>query len=229
MTGTALVPGRPGTIRFAAGTFAEPRSGVWRLVVGNDDSYLGVSIFMGVFKVSLHRSGIWRSAFTERAWAGKDSNRLHHSWQRGQPNEHGWVDGPVVLIPRLVDHLGRYTNVYERDRPETHWLPPAQEGRVLAAKVFINAVAKDPPGLPPDWTVVEGRTQRNGETLWISWTHVTPDNDYLETCKRFLRENRLSVVGGGPRAGGSLIWVTTTQTPVPTLTDLPAPIDVLEP
>jgi hypothetical protein len=54
-------------IRFAVGSPEQYRSSLWRLWVQGNDVYLGARIITGVVKLSMHRSGIWRYAFTERS------------------------------------------------------------------------------------------------------------------------------------------------------------------
>jgi hypothetical protein len=56
-----------GTIRWAVGDPGGPRSKSWNIVGSStaDAVYIGPRLQMGAIKLSLHRSGHWRMAWTE--------------------------------------------------------------------------------------------------------------------------------------------------------------------
>lgn len=57
-------------IRFGSGSPEAAFSGVWRLIVSKDDVYIGASrASMAVFKISLHKSGVWVLAATQQSGA----------------------------------------------------------------------------------------------------------------------------------------------------------------
>ena len=58
---------RSEVVRFAVGGTDEPRSLVWRVwaTKGKSDVYISGRTQVGVWKVSLHESGVWRFAFTK--------------------------------------------------------------------------------------------------------------------------------------------------------------------
>jgi hypothetical protein len=55
------------TLRFAAGSPERPNSGVWRLWSHGSDTYLAARIAAHLFKLSMHKSGQWISAFTSQS------------------------------------------------------------------------------------------------------------------------------------------------------------------
>jgi hypothetical protein len=55
------------TLRFAAGSPERPNSAVWRLWTHGSDTYLAARIAAHLFKVSMHKSGEWISAFTSQS------------------------------------------------------------------------------------------------------------------------------------------------------------------
>lgn len=89
---------KPESVRFASGCVDKPYSGVWRLVVKNDDVFLGASKeSMGIFKVSLHQSGVWVLAATQQSGATfQGGNRRAKRWERPLPHKVGVTRGPSV-------------------------------------------------------------------------------------------------------------------------------------
>ena len=88
-------------LRFAAGSPKRPNSGVWRLWTRGSDTYLAVRIAAHVFKLSMHKSGQWISAFTSQSGVvdPATASRRHRTWTRPPEFTPGWVQGPAVVIP----------------------------------------------------------------------------------------------------------------------------------
>jgi hypothetical protein len=84
-----------------------PRSILWRVWTGrrNSDVYISARPIAGELKVSLHESGIWRYAFTQRhqlgprPLIGMDEDRAKFKWNR--PAEHfpGATRAFVLSVP----------------------------------------------------------------------------------------------------------------------------------
>src|SRR5215218_974411 len=55
------------TLCFAAGSPKRPNSGVWRLWTHGPDTYLAARVAAHLFKLSMHKSGQWISAFTSQS------------------------------------------------------------------------------------------------------------------------------------------------------------------
>ena len=73
------------TLRFAAGSPERPNSGVWRLWSHGSDAYLAARITAHLFKLSMHKSGDWISAFTSQSGVIVDKetrSRRHRTWSR---------------------------------------------------------------------------------------------------------------------------------------------------
>jgi hypothetical protein len=89
------------TIRFAVGSPDEYRSAIWRLWVQGNDVYLAARVLTGFIKISLHRSGIWRLAWTDQSGIRTQgsSDRVEARWQRPQEFRQGWTQGPAVIVP----------------------------------------------------------------------------------------------------------------------------------
>ena len=96
---------RPGgSIRWAAGTLDGPRSQSWSLFgsTTDDDVYLGPRPQTGAIKLSLHRSGRWRMAWTEkfaksRGWSD-DVDRVLTRWEPPDEVRPGWRHAVTMLV-----------------------------------------------------------------------------------------------------------------------------------
>lgn len=94
-----------GSIRWAVGSRTGARSQSWSLFgsANDDDVYLGPRSQTGSLKLSLHRSGRWRMAWTEefvkaRGWP-EGTNRVLGRWDPPDELRPGWRHAVTVLIP----------------------------------------------------------------------------------------------------------------------------------
>ena len=89
------------TLRFAVGTPTEYRSAVWRLWVQGNDIYLAARTTVSLIKLSLHRSGTWRLAWTESSGirARHSADRVEERWERPPEFRSGWTQGPSLIVP----------------------------------------------------------------------------------------------------------------------------------
>jgi hypothetical protein len=89
------------TLRFAAGSPSEYRSAIWRLWVQGNDVYLAARTMISMLKLSLHRSGAWRLAWTDTSGqrARNSSDRVEERWSRPAPFRPGWIQGPALIVP----------------------------------------------------------------------------------------------------------------------------------
>ena len=126
---------RGGHVRFALGTAEGPRSTVWSIKGAKkfDDVYIGPRDSMGVAKLSLHQSGIWRRAFTSeealRRDLPDDQDRVMNRWDLPQPIEDGWLHAVSISIPvtSIQEHPPPLKPLRRREKinfyqvqPETH-------------------------------------------------------------------------------------------------------------
>lgn len=73
----------------------------WTFWTQKDDAYLTTRGMGGLYKLSLHASGVWVGAFTTESGVESSGNRRTHRWQRPPEFEPGFVRGPEICIPRL--------------------------------------------------------------------------------------------------------------------------------
>ena len=93
-----------GEIRWATGSPSGPRSQTWRLF-GNrnsDDIYLGPRWDGDAIKLSLHRSGKWRMAWTDqyakRVGLPDGSDRVLARWDPPTDIQPGWQHAVTILV-----------------------------------------------------------------------------------------------------------------------------------
>ncbi|MBV9652225.1 MAG: hypothetical protein JO296_19090 [Pseudonocardiales bacterium] len=93
-----------GSIRWAVGTPDGPRSQSWSLFgsTNHDDVYLGPRWQTGAIKLSLHRSGRWRMAWTEKyaksVGMPDNVNRVLTRWNPPQESRAGWRHAVTLLV-----------------------------------------------------------------------------------------------------------------------------------
>jgi hypothetical protein len=134
------------TLRFAAGSPERPNSGVWRLWTHGSDTYLAARIAAHLFKLSMHQSGQWISAFTSQSGVVVDKetgSRRHRTWTRPPEFTTGWVQGPAVAIP-WVKWRGQFHPIGKPPPPNTVWVP----GPARKRKLVFNVLFALPPFRP---------------------------------------------------------------------------------
>src|SRR5262245_55602816 len=87
--------------RFASGGPEAPFSGVWRLAIKGSDVYIGASkSSMSMFKLSLHKSGVWVLAGTQQSNIELvKGNRRGKEWTRPVEHVPGVTRGPSIFVP----------------------------------------------------------------------------------------------------------------------------------
>lgn len=138
------MPGKKAAIRFGARGLARPASAVWRLWVEGDETYLAARDLGGTFKISLHSSGRWRGAWTERSGVLEEhsEDRKVFSWSRPPEFRTGWTQGASVLVP---DSQVRFPfEVPDPSDPLIHWsMAPAPGSKVLFTTLFSAPDAEE--------------------------------------------------------------------------------------
>jgi hypothetical protein len=127
-------------LRFAAGSPTALQSSVWRLWVHGDDVYLASRVLAKWIKVSLHASGIWRTAWTQQMQRPRTGDRVVQRWQRPTEFRPGWVQGPSVAVPwtPTPDPLNSPVGL---DLADVVWLPGPAPFSTVAFTVQITAPA----------------------------------------------------------------------------------------
>jgi hypothetical protein len=94
-----------GKLRFALGSDQGARSSVWSVVghKNTDDIYIGARDVLGIAKLSLHESGKWRRALTDREAERRnlpdDVDRVLSRWEVPEPIVDGWLHAASITIP----------------------------------------------------------------------------------------------------------------------------------
>lgn len=133
---------RPGGgIRWAVGSPDGPRSQSW-LLKGNgsdDDVYLGPRWDTGGIKLSLHRSGRWRMAWTdeyaESVGLPVGAERVLGRWEPPADIRSGWLHAVTVLVTResMAQHV-----TPERKPGKVAFFPPPNEDGGLWFRILIG-------------------------------------------------------------------------------------------
>ena len=117
------------TLRFAVGTSKEYRSAVWRLCVQGNDVYLAARTMVSLLKLSLHRSGKWRLAWTESSQirARNSPDRVEERWNRPAEFRAGWTQGPALIVPNTTVQTP-FGRAADNDRVPIVWVPTPNLG-----------------------------------------------------------------------------------------------------
>ncbi len=213
------------TVRFAVGSPEAPFSGVWRLVVNKNDVFLGASkSTMSVFKISLHKSGVWVLAATQQSEATfEGGNRRAKRWSRPLEHARGVTRGPSILIPHTS--LGARPLTPDEDSPDVIWFPaPATDETVEFSLYFVK------PDTITKWNsneklLAEIPLADGGHVVLLASTGPSTD-PFQETVEKLLRENVFGMSDPAAFSGGSFLWVTESRDAfkIPMIIDLPVPI-----
>ena len=213
------------TIRFAAGKPDESFSGLWRLVVSKNDVFIGASgQSMGIFKISLHESGVWVLAATEQSGATfENGNRRAKRWNRPLEHTQGVTRGPSILVPHTSLGSRRLTTREKRKKAVWYAGPAAREC-VEFTIYFVE------PETATRWnadeTVIGELGLASGGRVVLLASVRPSASDFLATCEKILSENVFGMSNPDGFKEGSLLWVTESrdQLAVPLIVDLPVPI-----
>ncbi len=166
-------------IRFALGTPDGPRSTVWRVWVSGDEVYIAARGIGDEMKVSLHSSGTWRYAFTEKHLAREkplidaERDRAVDRWRRPHEFAPGWTRAFSILIP--TSELVASSVVVEKPN-DIIWLDPLPEGWAARFTVLLSAPGATgtegrgfatAAGRENDTEVVTVLPLRNSERVWV--------------------------------------------------------------
>lgn len=133
-------------------------SPVWKIWHHKDEVYLAERQTGHVFKISLHKSGVWTMANTRESGKElKPGNRRMMKWSRPDATG-GYVMGPNIVVPRMqdIDHI---KVVWGPITKPVDWVPAPEVGTsVIIQVVFVEA----------------------GKTLADVMDGVVSEGDYLE-------------------------------------------------
>lgn len=212
-------------IRVAVGE-AGKRSGIWRIWTNKNDIYVAARTIAGQQKFSLHESGRWRYAWTERGAAefGIVDDRAIDRWDRPEPDHIGWTKSLSIWVRSedVTEVAGDAAN------EDVVWIPAPSTGRV--AGIHLVVVKADLGEATLRGTAVVGVLgMPNGEAVLVLASHRNLENheqdvitaarqkvlDSMTTEDQILRISepgmRLAVFGSDPEG---LRWVFDTASGV---------------
>lgn len=128
------------SLRFALGTAAHPRSGVWHLWLQEDDVHLDIDTPSLMVAFTAYRTGRWRIA------AGDAVSR----WTRPKDFRPGWTRGPDLLVPGSVDPLTPVESRINSAGPITWLTPPVSGSLARFTMLFATARSTEHPWRPVD-------------------------------------------------------------------------------
>ena len=215
---------KPRTVRFAVGSPEAPFSGVWRFVVYKSDVFLGASkASMSIFKVSLHQSGVWVLAATQKSGATFGGNRRAKRWTRPSNHVAGVTRGPSVFVPHTS--LGRRPLFPGEGDPDVVWYQAPGDHETVEFSLYFVA-----PGVATNWSTGETELAQcvaaNGTRVCLLGSIRESSTAFEETCERLLRENVVRMDDPGGYLGGSFLWITESRDDykVPVIVDLAVPV-----
>ena len=175
------------TFRFGVGSPDEYRSAIWRVWVQGNDVYAAARSMTELVKFSLHRSGNWRFAWTEKSGikSERSGDRAEEKWKRPTPFSPGWTQGPSIIVPNSgIKRSFRHDP--EEDLRGIVWIPPASPGSRHHFTILFAAV-----DAPTDsWNTVTRRDDRRLAVLGLR------NGDKVMVCQR-----------EGPMPDKESVWV----------------------
>lgn len=125
------------TIRFAVGIPENIQSWIWRMWVQRDEVYMGARNALTAFKVSLHKSNVWRIAFVANLEREDNkSDRVIVKWNRPWEFSPGWTASIGILVSSVQ---AQHPFIQQKiDDTRVRWFAPPKEGRKLLFKVLFS-------------------------------------------------------------------------------------------
>lgn len=207
------------TLRVALGSPTEPFSSVWRFWVNRSDVYIAARILAGLFKISLHESGVWVLAFTSESGAVFESNRRGMTWRRPPEFAPGWTMGPSISIPRLDNSplLAKRAT----DKAPIHWLtPPAVGSARWLTVVFCRCCDDDRREIVPGSEDVGSLELSNGESVWVLGGERPLTDQEKRPIRDVRRPLKIDVEDPNRVDAASVIWCTTSPAGPPLIVEI---------
>lgn len=215
------------TLRFAAGSADDPRSGVWRVAADRNDVYVGSSkAAMRLFKLSLHGSGVWTlAATTQSAGTFENGNRRAKRWTRPLEQVEGITAGPSIVVPHMTFGVRKLPP--GETNKNVHWYPSPRCGELVEFRFYFVR-----PDAAASWSA--GVTEIGllplaaGHRLFILASAREAPRLFLDTMERFLRDHPVRI---GGFKGGNMLWFTESRDQLrrPTVIDLPVNVQLPNP
>jgi hypothetical protein len=204
-------------IRVAAGSLLYRCSPVWRFWANKSDVYFAARSTAGIYKISLHESGAWISAFTAQSARTPEElrDRRHKTWRRPPEFTPGWTHGPAVLLP-WAPWQPTLPVPPETVTEDTIWVPCPKEMRQVAISLLI-ASPNVPKGGEHDVSIDGDRLigtldLANGEKVWLQIRETEMNEDSLSGVRSAGKEYEAWKDSNAQPDGAWGIWVTTEPT-----------------
>lgn len=213
------------TLRFAVGDPTGLRSSTWT-VIGQQagDVYIGARTNMRNTKVSLHRTGKWRLAYTAQSGetATPEGDRVLYRYDPPPECAPGWRHGATVVVPTSTLRLP-FPEKPTKDRNPISWWPAPDKGWGLRFDVLLGSDGCDQ-GLTVNGAAGQvGRLAlADGSVVWVVATAV-PTSAQNEELYRSIREQARERATGDMEAPTAMAWGFDTDSGHPVLIDLGDP------
>src|SRR3989338_530076 len=217
-------------IRFAVGTQDDPKSWVWRLWVQGDEVYIGAKNSLQAFKVSLHKSGIWRIAFVKELKRSDDTaDRVIVKWQKPGEFVPGWTASIAVAVSS-IEPARPFKKVRVEDT-RIVWFSQQTKGKRLLFKILISSQGMSETDLKKIIVAgdkLAGRlVKTNGEIVWLvarednlSHVEIEKIKDVMDKIKIYLKAGSSEDALNDSRA------LLVVSEDVPTTTTQPTILDI---
>jgi hypothetical protein len=220
------------TLRFAVGDPAVRRSSTWSIVGArrSPDVFIGARSNMGRTKVTLHRSGKWRLAFTKQSGltAPGSDDRVLHRYVSPPELAPGFQHGATVIVPDSCLRAPFPEKTPKGGAGPISWWPTPGPGKALRFDLLLCA-----PDCSGDLTLnVAGEVGRmtlsEGSALWV----VATDVPFSADDEQLMRRLRSDVLEHASRSAveladvpfpAAMAWGFDNDDGVPVLYDLGDP------
>lgn len=210
-------------VRFGISDGSGHRAATWRLWTpsGKSDVYLTCRALGGTLKASLHQSGSWHIAYSERAFE-KDvqgavptqQDRFLEKWPRPKPIAPG-----VTLAFRIVTPHSAVTSLIGEADRNVKWIPNCPSPRATEIDIIIvspSTPITDWPGKNKMGTKLIGSYElANDESVWaVYWVVDMPDLSpstkgiggfYKDRSQEDLKSDSLRALVFGEESDGSRV------------------------
>jgi len=184
-------------IRFAVGSPETLQSHVWRVWVQKDEIYIGTRGMKMNWKVSLHKSGIWRIATVKELHSPDvDSDRVIVKWRRPKEDSAGWIPSVNILVSSVGPEKPLAAFSYKESKIE--WFTPPKKGKKLIFKIFLSvpAVSLDSGNnllVQHGYRVIRSMKKLNGETVWFVMAELDVDAVEYEKIKQVIAKTKINI------------------------------------
>jgi hypothetical protein len=203
-------PQRPrpgGSIRWAIGSRDGARSQSWSVFgsTNHADVYIGPRSQTKAIKLSLHKSGLWRMAWTEQGAAEigltDGENRLLSRWEQTAELAPGWRHAVSVHMTRasLTTHLD------ESRLEKVAFYPPPDPGDMVRFMLLLA----EPGGaeLKVNGALDVGSLQLpNGGMVGVIMGYQPMNQDNVDTIDALRAQMLAAVTAAGARGNRSFAW-----------------------